>query len=76
MAAALRARASQIVQQVQKTVSPAYQWSEKQAVEQYKKMMAANQEYVVKDKAAADKLLKQYIYTNLARCVPGRDSPA
>jgi hypothetical protein len=67
MAAAVRARAQQIAQQVQKTVGPLYQTSEKQAVQQYKKLMAANEQYVVKDKEAADKLLKQYVYTNLAR---------
>ena len=67
MAAAVRARAQQIAQQVQKTVGPLYEASEKNAVEQYKKLMSQNQQYVVKDKDAADKLLKQYIYTNLAR---------
>lgn len=67
MAAAIRARATQIAQQVQKTVGPTYQWSEKQAVENYKKLMEANEQYVVKDKDAADKLLKQYVFTSLAR---------
>lgn len=67
MAAAIRARATQIAQRVQKTVAPTYEWSEKQAVGQYKKLMEANQQFVVKDKEAADKLLKQYVYTNLAR---------
>lgn len=71
MAAAVRARAQQIAQQVQKTVGPLYQTSEKQAVQQYKKLMAANEQYVVKDKEAADKLLKQYVYTNLARIPQG-----
>lgn len=67
MAAAIRARAAQIAQQVQKTVRPTYEWSEKQAVDQYRKLMAANEQYVVKDKDAAEKLLKQYVFTNLAR---------
>jgi len=67
MAAAVRARAQQIAQQVQKTLGPLYESSEKNAVQQYKKLMAANQQYVVKDAEAADKLLKQYVYTNLAR---------
>ena len=67
MAAAIRARATQIAQRVQKTVGPTYEWSEKQAVGRYKKLMEDNQQYVVKDKDAAEKLLKQYVYTNLAR---------
>ena len=29
--------------------------------------MKENQQYVVKDKAAADKLLRQYVFTSLAR---------
>jgi len=71
MAAAVRARAQQIAQQVQKTLGPLYESSEKNAVQQYKKLMAANQQYVVKDAEAADKLLKQYVYTNLARIPHG-----
>lgn len=69
MAAAIRTRANQIVQQVQKQLVPTYQWGEKQAVEQYAKLMEANKQYVVKDKDAADKLLKQYVFTNLSRQV-------
>lgn len=67
MAAAIRARASQIAKQVNKTVGPAYEWTEKNAVSQYNKLMAENQQYVVKDPKAADLLLKQYVFTNLAR---------
>ena len=34
----------------------------------YEQLMKENSQYVVKDKAAADKLLKQYIFTTLSRC--------
>lgn len=71
MAAAIRTRANQIVQQVQKQLGPTYQWGEKQAVEQYTKLMETNKQYVVKDKDAADKLLKQYVFTNLSRIPQG-----
>ena len=67
MAAAVRARAQQVAQQVHKTLVPLYERSEKQAVQRYKKLMEENQQYVVKDKEAADKLLKQYVFTSLAR---------
>ena len=67
MAAAVRARAQQVAQQVQKTLVPLYERSEKQAVQRYKKLMEENQHYVVKDKEAADKLLKQYVFTSLSR---------
>ena len=67
MAAAVRARAQQVAQQVQKTLVPLYERSEKQAVQRYKKLMEENQQYVVKDKEAADKLLKQYVFTSLSR---------
>ena len=74
MAAAIRSRATQLAQQVQKTVRPAYEWTEKNAVGQYTKLMADNQQYVVKDPKEADKLLKQYVFTNLSRYDPC-DSP-
>lgn len=67
MAAALRARAQQISQQVQKTLVPLYERGEKQALERYHKLMEENKHFVVKDKEAADKLLKQYVFTSLSR---------
>ena len=69
MAAAVRARAQQIAQQVHKTLVPMYERGEKQALERYQKMMEENKQYIVKDKEAADKLLKQYVFTSLSRLI-------
>ena len=67
MAAAIRSRIASLVSQTQKTVTPAYKYAEQKAVEQYSALMKQGEHYVVKDEAAADKLLKQLFYTNLAR---------
>jgi len=56
---------------VQQTVTPMYSASEKQVMLQYEKMMKGGEQYVVKDKAQADKLLKQWFYTNMARIPEG-----
>jgi hypothetical protein len=40
-----------------------------QTMEAYKTTMAENAEYVVKDPEAADKLGRQFIFTNMAKCV-------
>ena len=67
MAQALRQRIGPLLNKVQQTVTPLYSATEKQIVQQYDKMMKGGEQYVVKDKAQADKLLKQWYYTNLAR---------
>ncbi|KAK9802880.1 hypothetical protein WJX73_000313 [Symbiochloris irregularis] len=67
MAQALRSRLGPLVSKAQASLEPAYKWSEKQAANTYDKLMKDNQQYVVKDKAAADKLGRQLVYTNLAK---------
>ena len=54
---------------VRSAVQPATQLVEKEVVDRYTKLIEANKEYVVKDKSAADKLMKQWFYTK-ARQVP------
>jgi len=45
--------------------------AEKFTADQYNQLMKQNQQYVVKDPAAADKLLRQWVFTNLARIPNG-----
>ncbi len=52
---------------VRSAVQPATQLVEKEVVDRYTKLIEANKEFVVKDKSAADKLMKQWFYTKLAR---------
>ena len=68
MAQAVRARLGPLLTKAQATLEPAYNWTEKQAVTNFNKVMKENQQYVVKDKAQADKLWRQLVFTNLARC--------
>lgn len=67
MAQALRQRIAPLINKVQQTVTPVYSATEKQLVQQYDKIMKGGEQYVVKDKAHADKLLKQWFYTNMSR---------
>ncbi len=67
MAQALRQRIAPLLNKVQQTVTPVYSATEKQITQQFDKMMKGGEQYVVKDKAQADKLLKQWFYTNMAR---------
>ena len=46
------------------------------AVEYYKATMAKNAEYVVKDPAAVDKLGRQLVFSNLAKCVQPARAPS
>jgi len=48
-------------------VKPVYKSTEKVVVEQYDKIIKGGEQYVVKDPAEADKLLKKWFYTNLSR---------
>jgi hypothetical protein len=52
---------------VRSAVQPATSLVEKEVVDRYTKLIEANKEYVVKDHAAADKLMKQWFFTKLAR---------
>ena len=67
MAQALRQRLGPLLNKVQQTVTPVYSATEKQIVQQYDKVMKGGEQYVVKDKAQADKLLKQWFYRIMAR---------
>ena len=42
-------------------------WSERMTSKHFEQLMKDNQQYVVKDKEAADKLLKQYVFTTMSR---------
>ena len=63
--------AAQKVQQVlgkaKAAAEPLYKLVRNQTVQQYESVMANNAQYVVKDKEAGDKLLKQWAFTKLAR---------
>ncbi len=67
MAQALRQRIGPLINKVQQTVTPVLNATEKQLIQQYDKLMKGGQQYVVKDMAQADKLLKQWFYTNMSR---------
>lgn len=67
MAQAIRSRLGPLVSKTRATVEPAYKWTENMTTKHYEQLMKENQKYVVKDKEAADKLLKQYVFTKLHR---------
>ena len=67
MASALRARLAPLVSRVQQTVGPAYKSAESAVSKQYEQVMKGGEQYVVKDPAEADKLLRKLVYTNLSR---------
>ncbi len=67
MAQSLRARLGPLMSKLEGTVKPAYNATEKVVVEQYDKILKGGEQYVVKDPAEADKLLKKWFYTNLSR---------
>jgi len=60
-------RVQQVLSKVKSAVEPAYNMVRSQTLKQYDTIMANNAQYVVKDKEAGDKLLKQWVFTNLAR---------
>ena len=61
------ARLQQLLQRARGLAEPAMKTVQSQTVKQYEAIMAQNSEYVVKDKAHADKLLRQWFFTQLAR---------
>ncbi|EIE20264.1 hypothetical protein COCSUDRAFT_54445 [Coccomyxa subellipsoidea C-169] len=71
MAQSLRARLGPLMSKLEGTVKPAYNATEKVVVEQYDKILKGGEQYVVKDPAEADKLLKKWFYTNLSRIPAG-----
>lgn len=60
-----------IAGKVRSAVAPAAQLVEKEVGSRYAKLIEANKEYVVKDQAKADQLLKQWYYTKLASIPDG-----
>lgn len=60
-------RVQQLLCKVKAAVQPTAELVGKQVFSRYEQLMADNAQYVVKDKSAADKLLKQYVFTQLAR---------
>lgn len=67
MAQNLRARLGPLLSKLESTAKPVYKSTEKVVVEQYDKIIKGGEQYVVKDPAEADKLLKKWFYTNLSR---------
>jgi F-type H+-transporting ATPase subunit g len=61
------ARLQQVASKAKAAAEPLYKVAREQSVKQYDNLMATGADYVVKDKAAADKLLKQWFFTNLSR---------
>jgi F-type H+-transporting ATPase subunit g len=61
------ARVQQLLSKARAAAEPVAKMAQEQTVKQYDSLMARGQDYVVKDKAAADKLLKQWFFTNMAR---------
>ena len=63
MASALRSKATALASAATQAASPAIEATQSH----FKKLIADNAQYVVKDKDAADKLAKQLVFTKLAR---------
>ena len=67
MAQAVKSRLGPLVNRVTSTVQPAYRFAEKNVVENFNSTLEKNKQYVVKDQAQADKLFKQWFFTNMAK---------
>jgi F-type H+-transporting ATPase subunit g len=63
----MAARLQQLLARARSATEPMYNTARSQAIKQYDALMTSNQQYVVKDKEVADKLLKQWFFTQLAR---------
>lgn len=61
------ARVQQLLSKAKAAAEPIYKIAREQSVKQYDNVMSKGQQYVVKDKEASDKLLKQWFFTNLSR---------
>lgn len=66
-----RGALANLASKVSSAVQPAAQRVEKEVGSRYAKLIEANKQYVVKDQATADLLLKQWYYTKLARIPDG-----
>lgn len=63
----MAARLAALVSKARAAAEPVVSRASSEVAKQYDGLMAKNAQYVVKDKEAADKLLKQYVFTQLAR---------
>lgn len=64
---AMAARLAALASKARAAAEPAWTKARAETVKQYDALMSSNQQYVVKDKEAADKLLKQYVFTQLSK---------
>ncbi|KAL4855911.1 hypothetical protein ACK3TF_003673 [Chlorella vulgaris] len=64
-------RLAGLVSKAKAATEPAWKVARTETVKQYDALMSKNSQYVVKDSAAADKLLKQYVFTQLSRIPTG-----
>ncbi|KAL4422374.1 hypothetical protein ABPG75_008571 [Micractinium tetrahymenae] len=67
----MAARLAALVSKARAAAEPVVSRASSEVVKQYDGLMAKNAQYVIKDKEAADKLLKQYVFTQLARIPHG-----
>jgi hypothetical protein len=63
----MAARLAALASKARAAAEPAWNKARTETVKQYDALMSSNQQYVVKDKEAADKLLKQYVFTQLSK---------
>lgn len=63
----MAARLAAAVSKARAAAEPLVARVSSETVKQYDSLMAKNAQYVVKDKEAADKLLKQYVFTQLSK---------
>jgi len=60
-------RVTEMLGRAWRTAEPTIKRLQTETVKQYDTVMAKNAEYVVKDKDQADKLLRQWFFTQLSR---------
>lgn len=65
----MAARLTALASKARAAAEPTLGKVSKEAVTRFESLMKDNAQYVVKDKEVADKLLKQYVFTQLSRCV-------
>lgn len=63
----MASRLKQLASKLGKTVEPLYTTARSQTIKQYDALMANNQQFVVKDDEAANKLLRQWFFTRMSR---------
>ena len=63
----MASRLQQLLSRAKTVVDPLYSTLRSQTVKQYDSLMAKNAQYVVKDPAAEEKLLRQWFFSKMAR---------